>query len=140
MLAVLLEAVATEHRLELTGLSREVAKASPRAPKQKVKKGYAPRREVDRHVSTARVLRGDERDTRTRGTFHEAGTRKTCSRDAENHERELSWLPTCPRERLAPYTLKGWLLLFLRLLGPGLTSVEGVINRPFKLGALVRRQ
>jgi hypothetical protein len=76
VLAVMLAAVATEHRLELTGLSREVAKASPRAPKQKVKKGYAPRREVDRHVSTARVLRGDERDTRTRGAFHEAGTRK----------------------------------------------------------------
>ena len=34
----------------------------------------------------------------------------------------------------------GLLLLFLRLLGPGLTSVEGVINRPFKIGALVRRQ
>ncbi|MFP2960582.1 transposase, partial [Myxococcus sp. 1LA] len=33
----------------------------PRGPKQKVKKGYASRREVDRHVSTARVLRGDEK-------------------------------------------------------------------------------
>jgi hypothetical protein len=32
----------------------------PRGPKKKVKKGYAPRQEVDRHVSTARVLRGDE--------------------------------------------------------------------------------
>lgn len=32
----------------------------PRGPKKKEKKGYAPRREVDRHVSTARVLRGDE--------------------------------------------------------------------------------
>jgi IS4 transposase len=33
----------------------------PRGPKKKEKKGYAPRREVDRHVSTARVLRGDEK-------------------------------------------------------------------------------
>ncbi|MBZ4423378.1 IS4 family transposase [Myxococcus sp. RHSTA-1-4] len=33
----------------------------PRGQKKKVKKGYAPRQEVDRHVSTARVLRGDEK-------------------------------------------------------------------------------
>jgi IS4 transposase len=32
----------------------------PRGAKKKAAKGYAPRREVDRHVSTARVLRGEE--------------------------------------------------------------------------------
>ena len=107
VLAVMLAAVATEHRLEPTGLSsyyvadevkatyggmmiaipeklwrgfesetdeelgkqlRRLAshvkpaklRKHPRGPKKKVKKGYAPRQEVDRHVSTARVLRGDE--------------------------------------------------------------------------------
>ncbi|HLM45468.1 MAG TPA: transposase [Myxococcaceae bacterium] len=108
VLAVMLAAVAAEHRLEPTGLSsyyvadevkatyggmmiaipeklwrgfesetdeelgkqlRRLAshvkpaklRKHPRGPKKKVKKGYAPRREVDRHVSTARVLRGDEK-------------------------------------------------------------------------------
>jgi hypothetical protein len=32
----------------------------PRGAKKTAGKGYAPRREVDRHVSTARVLRGEE--------------------------------------------------------------------------------
>lgn len=32
----------------------------PRGPKPKAKKGYAPRASVQRHVATARVLRGDE--------------------------------------------------------------------------------
>lgn len=108
VLAVMLAAVASEHRLEATELSsyyvadevkatyggmmiaipeklwrsfapqtdEELGKTllglashvrpsklrkPPRGPKKKVKKGYAARREVGRHVSTARVLRGDEK-------------------------------------------------------------------------------
>jgi hypothetical protein len=45
----------------LEELPRLLARLSPQGPKKKVKKGYASRREVGRHVSTARVLRGDEK-------------------------------------------------------------------------------
>jgi hypothetical protein len=49
---------------ELLRLASQVKPAKlrkhPRGAKKKGKKGYAPRREVERHVATERVLRGDE--------------------------------------------------------------------------------
>lgn len=54
----------TELSQTLLGMARQVNPAKlrkhPRGPKKKVKKGYVSARQAQRHVSTARVLRGDE--------------------------------------------------------------------------------